>query len=136
MQAEHPTPYVFNRHSAENGDLVVYEECSDVPFSIARVFTVTCLSGAVRGQHAHKECAQLLVCQQGRCRVDWSDGMVNGTVELLRPEEGILIPPGIWAIQTYLSSPTVLMVLCNRPYEEADYIREWADYLTFRNISK
>src|SRR5690349_22379247 len=56
------------RHFAVNGDVVVMETVTHIPFIIARVFVVLAPSGAIRGQHAHKQCAQFLTCPAGRVR--------------------------------------------------------------------
>ena len=55
------------------------------------------------------------------------------TYLLNKPNEGLLIPPGIWAQQTYLTENSVLTVLCDRPYEAADYIREYEEFITYRD---
>jgi len=47
-------------------------------------------------------------------------------------DRGLLVPNGIWAEQRYLDSDNVLMVLCDRPYEEHDYIRDYREFLAFR----
>ena len=44
---------------------------------------------------------------------------------------GLLIPPGIWSTQEYLVDNAVLMVMCDRGYEAADYIRDYNDFKTF-----
>jgi hypothetical protein len=44
--------------------------------------------------------------------------------------DGLLIPPGVWAREEYVTDGAVLMVLCDRKYEADDYIRE---YREFRN---
>ena len=35
---------------------------------------------------------------------------------------GLVIPPGIWAQETYLKENTILVVLCDLPYDADDYI--------------
>jgi len=42
----------------------------------------------------------------------------------------LLIPPGIWAREDYLTDGAVLMVLCDRIYEEGDYIRDYDEFKT------
>ena len=124
-------PYDF----AENGDLTVMEGMIHIPFSIARVFIVRGSAGAIRGDHAHKACTQFLTCPYGAVEVRCSDGH-NITVFILdKPEIGLLIPPSIWARQIYLQTNTVLTVLCDRPYESSDYIRNYENYKNYyRNL--
>lgn len=122
-------------HRASNGDLVVTEGFTHVPFAIARVFAVVASAGAIRGQHAHKGCTQFVTCPNGVVEVLCDDGVEQATYLLDQPGLGLLIPPSIWAQQTYRSSGAVLMVLCDRPYEPSDYIRDYAEFLDYRKMA-
>lgn len=119
-------------HPDENGDLVVVEGGRHVPFAIARLFVVRAPQGAVRGQHAHKNCAQFLTCSSGKVEVRCTDGRTTETFVLDAPRRGLLVPPGIWAEQVYLESGSVLTVLCDSPYDAADYLRDYQDFLAYR----
>ncbi|MEI8033246.1 MAG: FdtA/QdtA family cupin domain-containing protein [Chlorobiaceae bacterium] len=116
----------------DNGDLVVMEGLINVPFSIARVFVVRAPDGAVRGQHAHRACSQFLTCPRGVVDVLCDDGVQTARYLLDHPNMGLLVPPGIWSQQTYQTENAALTVLCDRPYEVEDYIREYSDYLAYR----
>ncbi len=120
-------------HYAElNGDLVVMEGLINVPFAIARVFMVRAKENAVRGHHAHKFCSQFLICASGSVEVIYTDGVDVMDFTLNRPNVGLYIPPSIWAEQRYKSDDATLTVLCDRGYEEEDYIREYSKYLKYR----
>ncbi len=120
----------FPRHADTNGVLHVYESGRHVPFDIRRIFTVSAMAGDIRGDHAHKQCSQLLVCTSGKIRVICDDRAELTTYTLDRPDLGLLIPPGIWAREDYLTDSAVLMVLCDRIYEEHDYIRDYEEFKT------
>lgn len=122
-------------HFEDNGDLVVMEGLINVPFDIARVFVVRAPQEAVRGQHAHRACTQFLTCPRGVVEVQCDDGLQTSTFVLDHPNIGLLIPPGIWSQQTYKAHGSALTVLCDRPYEKDDYIREYPEYLTFRHAN-
>ena len=113
-------------------DLVVIEGQNQVPFAIARVFVVRAPAGAIRGQHAHKACTQLLTCPIGSVDVLCDDGFETASYILDRPNTGLLIPPSIWAQQTYRAPGSVLTVLCDRPYEAEDYIRDYTEFKAYR----
>jgi dTDP-4-dehydrorhamnose 3,5-epimerase-like enzyme len=118
-----------------DGDLVVAEECSkSVAFSIARVFSVRANKGCTRGRHAHRECTQLLVCTNGEMNVICDDGSKTASYTLNKANYGLLIEPGIWAEQNYTKDNTVLTVLCNRKYNESDYIREREVFLKYKGL--
>ncbi len=118
---------------AVNGDLIVIEGNTVIPFDIARVFFVRAPEGALRGLHAHKECSQFLICATGHIEVRYDDGNATGVTLLNRPEIGMLVPPGIWAQQTFLAPTSVLMVLCDKRYDANDYIRDYAEFKIYRS---
>jgi hypothetical protein len=106
----------------DGGTLVAWQK-PDAPFAVARVFTVSALANAVRGDHAHKRCAQFLISAAGRIRVECYDGVARQSFLLDAPNKGLLVPPGIFATETYLDEGSLLMVLCDQPYDETDYLR-------------
>src|SRR3989338_3791850 len=110
------------------GSLSVYQSGAGVPFAIQRVFTVRAGRGEVRGHHAHKQCAQLIVCVSGSIRVKCNDGQGVQEYLLENMGKGVLVPPGIWAEEEYLEDNSLLMVLCDRAYEPDDYIRDYGDF--------
>ena len=113
-----------------NGDLVVVEG-EIIPFSIKRVFNVRQQKGDIRGRHAHRHCSQLLICTNGAVEVKCDDSRSTEIYLLDKPNFGLFIPPGIWADQKYIENNTILTVLCNRPFEEADYLRNYEDFKLF-----
>ena len=125
---------VLPQHFEDNGDLAVIEGLTGVPFQIARVFLVRAPMGAVRGQHAHKRCAQFMVCPAGRVEVLCDDGTSTANFVLDRVGLGLLVPPSVWAQQTYQAMGSSLTVLTDRPYEAEDYIREYADFRAYRGV--
>ena len=121
-----------------NGDLVVVEG-EIIPFSIKRVFNVRQQKGDIRGRHAHRHCSQLLICTNGAVEVKCDDSCTTETYILDKPNFGLFIPPGIWADQKYMENNTILTVLCDRLFEEADYLRNYDDFIIFskqNNIGK
>lgn len=119
----------FPEYKDSNGVLAVYQSGKEVPFAIQRVFTVTAKNGDTRGDHAHKQCSQLLVCVSGRIRVTCDNGLEKTQFLLDGLSDGLLVPPRIWAKEEYLNDDAVLMVLCDRDYEDDDYIRVYSDFI-------
>ena len=119
-------------HKENNGDLVAVDgECNVIPFSIKRVFNVRAQKGNIRGRHAHRQCSQLLICTNGSIEVKCDDGSTNDLYVLDKPNFGLLIAPGVWAEQRYMENNTILTVLCDRPFEEVDYLRNYEDFKLF-----
>lgn len=105
-------------------------ELGELPFVPLRLFTVHDVpSESVRGSHAHRQCAQFLVCLAGSlsCLVD--DGMAREEIRLERPDIGLHIPPMVWSTQWRYSRDAVLLVLASHPYDPRDYIRHYEEFL-------
>ncbi len=114
------------------GSLSFGEVGEQLPFDPVRYFLVFGVPGReVRGEHAHRRAHQLLVCAHGECSVMVNDGSERAEVVLDRRDAALHIPPMVWAAQFHYSADAVLMVLCSRVYEAADYIR---DYDEFENL--
>lgn len=112
------------------GDLCAAEWHRDLPFVPRRVFYVYRVPNSrVRGEHAHKECHQFLVCVNGSLAVVVDDGNKREEYLLDQPWLGLYLPPRIWGIQYKYSSDAVLMVFASHEYDAADYIREYNEFL-------
>ena len=116
-------------HTQTNGDLVFIEGMTDnAPFSIKRVFNVRAKKESIRGKHSHINCSQLLICTNGSVEVFCDNNSETATYVLDKPNQGLLIFPGVWSEQKYLEEDTVLTVLCDQKYEEEDYIRDYEKF--------
>ena len=107
-------------------------ESAQVPFMICRVFTVLADIDGKRGEHAHKECNQLLTCVSGAIDLLCDDGKQRQTIKLRPDSDGVWVKSGIWAEQTYLENHSVLLVICDQPYDESDYIRDYDKFLEWK----
>ncbi|MHB2000820.1 MAG: WxcM-like domain-containing protein [Solirubrobacteraceae bacterium] len=83
----------------------------------------------VRGEHAHRECHQFLVCVAGSVTVAVDDGNHRSEVLLDDPTLGLYVPPLVWASQFRYDAAAVLLVLASHPYDPKDYIREYDSFL-------
>tara|TARA_Y100000385_G_C12992651_1_gene593549 strand:+ start:776 stop:1195 length:420 start_codon:yes stop_codon:yes gene_type:complete len=116
------------------GNLTYVQGSINVPFNINRVFYLYDIPGGEdRGAHAHRECHQFLVAASGSFDVELDDGTTKKTVTLNRPYYGLHIPPGIWAAEQSFSSGSICLVIASEKYSESDYIREYKNYLIYRN---
>ena len=121
----------------KNGTLTIIEEnTKNFPFKISRVFNVHTGSISQRGNHAHKECSQLLICNSGKIEVECTNGIEVKKHLLDNPNYGLLIHPMVWSTQNYLTENTILTVICSHLYAEDDYIRDYKEYLKIKKISK
>lgn len=115
------------------GSLTVGEFDRSIPFAAKRYFMVFDVpSVETRGEHAHRECHQFLICVRGSCAVVADDGTNRQEFLLDRPDVGIHLPPMVWGIQYKYSADAVLLVFASHYYDNADYIR---DYSEFRQLA-
>ncbi len=114
-----------------NGNLTVMHE--DEAFPIERVYYLYDVPGGEsRGGHAHRVLHQMLVAVSGSFTVKLSDGRSSRSVMLNRPNIGLHIVPGIWRTLEDFSSGAVCLVIASEPYDESDYIRNYADFEAFK----
>ena len=123
---------LFSQHGDERGQLIALETLSEqVPFEVQRVYYIfDTTPGTVRGNHAHKNLKQVLICVSGACTIACE--MPDGTKTEHRldwPDRALLIEGLVWRQMKDFSKDAVLIVLASEHYDEADYIR---DYNQFR----
>lgn len=112
------------------GNLTVCEGMKDVPFEIKRAYwTYDVPEGQDRGAHAHKELQQLIVAISGSFTVNLDNGREKASVHLNHPWQGLIIKPGVWRTIDDFSTGAVCMVLASEHYDEADYIRDYDEFL-------
>lgn len=116
--------------SDPRGNLTFIESGSHVPFDIKRAFYLYDVpGGAERGGHALIKCHQFLIAMSGSFDVILYDGKDNKRVHLNRSYHGLYIPPMIWREMDNFSSGSVCLALASESYNEADYFREYGEFL-------
>lgn len=112
------------------GALTFGEYGQHLPFIPKRYFVIFDVpTKEVRGEHAHRELHQFLVCLRGSCAVMLDDGDNRDQILLNAPDLGLYIPPMIWTAQYQYSADAVLLVLASDVYDAEDYIRNYDEYL-------
>ena len=115
------------------GNITPIEGNKNIPFDIKRAFyTYDIPGGESRGAHAHKQCHQFLVAASGAFEVALDDGKNKRTVLLNRPFYGLHVPPGVWAAEQAFSSGSICLVFASEKYIEEDYIRDYNEFLKYR----
>ncbi|MDX9694351.1 MAG: FdtA/QdtA family cupin domain-containing protein [Bacteroidales bacterium] len=121
-------------HSDRKGNITVVENNKTIPFDVKRAYYLYDIPGGEeRGAHAHKELRQLIIAASGSFDVVLNDGNVKRTFTLNRPYQGLLVVPGIWRELNNFSSGSVCLVLASHSFEAEDYIRDYNDFINFKN---
>jgi len=115
------------------GNITVVENRQAIPFDIERVYYLYDVPGGEeRGGHAHKDLSQLIVAASGSFDVVLDDGTTKKTITLNRPYQGLYVVPGIWRELVNFSSGSSCLVLASHKYDEADYIRDYDEFLKYK----
>ena len=124
----------IRRYSDTRGYLSVVENGVDIPFEIKRIYYLYMVPEVARGAHAHKELQQLLIATSGSVEVIMDDGTNKKSFMLDRPWKGLLIPAGLWRDLENFSGGAVLMCLASEKYDAEDYIRDYDEFLKYKNV--
>ncbi len=116
------------------GNLTFIEGGNHIPFDIGRVYYLYDVpGGSERGGHAHKGLHQLIIAMSGSFDVVLDDGNSKKRVHLCRSYYGLYVCPMIWRELDNFSSGSVCMVLASNKYDEADYYRDYAEFMQARS---
>lgn len=113
---------------------IAFAQNSTLPFDICRVYFIFDVkTGSIRGSHAHKTLQQVIISVSGSVNVHLDDGK-GGKVSftLSDPRKGIYVPSGHWRTLSNFASGTVIAVLASDSFAEADYIRDYEEFLAWR----
>ena len=100
------------------------------PFDIKRVFWIYNVpQDAIRGEHANRNCTELLVAVNGSVKVSLTDGHSQCEVVLDRPDKGLYIPPMVWCRLMDFTPGTVCVCMTDQEYDVNFYINNYGDFL-------
>lgn len=126
--------YTYDIRGDERGNLVALECMKEIPFDIKRVYYITdTQTDVVRGHHAHKNLKQILICVHGSCKIGLDNGKEKAEVLLDKINEGLYIESDMWRTMYDFSEGAVLLVLASELYDEADYIRNYDEFINYVN---
>jgi hypothetical protein len=116
--------------SDPRGNLSFIEANNHIPFDIKRIYyTYDVPGGADRGSHGHKDLKQLIIAMSGSFDVILDDGYQKKLFHLNRSYFGLYISQMIWREITNFSSGSVCLVLASEVYSEADYYRNYNEFI-------
>lgn len=123
------------RIADERGNLTFIESSRHIPFDIKRVYYLYDVpGGATRAGHAHKALRQVLIAMSGSFTVTVDNGYQRKKFGLNRSYHGLYIPPMVWRELDDFSSGSVCLAVVSDFFDEADYYRDYAEFL--RNVQR
>ena len=115
------------------GNLSFLEEENHIPFKIERTYWIYDVPGGqVRGGHAFRKQKECIIALSGSYDVLVDDGITKKSFSLNRSYYGLYIPCGLWRHMENFSTNALAVVLSSTKYEESDYIRDYAEFLKYR----
>ncbi len=127
-----PTIISLPKFEDPRGNLSFIEEFKQIPFKIERTYWIYDVPGGqTRGGHAFKEQQELIVALSGSFDVVVDNGNTKETFSLNRSYYGLYVPPGIWRQMQNFSTNSLALVLSSTAFDEADYIREYDEFIQF-----
>lgn len=114
------------------GMLTFLEGSKHIPFDIKRIFwTYRVATGSTRGNHAHRTCSMVLFPVGGSYDIELDDGAYKCTLHMDAPHVGLLVPPGVWCRLFNFTEHAASVCLASHPYDAADYIHDYDEFLRF-----
>lgn len=123
----------LGRHHGSKGNLTEVENGKIAGFDTERVFFIYDIpGGASRGGHAHKTLRELIIAASGSFDVYINDGTRESTFHLNRPSQALLLSAGVWEELRNFSSGAVALVLASEHYAPEDYIRNFDEFIEYK----
>ena len=83
--------------------------------------------------HAHKTLEQTFIAVSGSFSIRLDDGFVSLDYKLSNSHEGLYVPSGLWREIYDFSKDAICLVLASDIYDETDYIRDYNDFIKYKN---
>lgn len=120
-------PRIFD----DRGNLSFIEAQRHIPFQIARAYWIYDVPGGEkRGGHAFRSGEEFLIALSGSFDVEVDNGTQIVRHPLNRSYMGLYIPAMNWRTLDNFSTNSLCLVLASTPYDEADYLYEYAEFKT------
>ena len=136
LDKKKPCLFKLKKYTSTSGNLISINALkqNQFPFDIKRVFFVKAKKNAVRGNHAHRKCSQLLICLSGKLEIEIiNSNLVSKKYNLDEQDNNaIFLPIMHWVKIKFKNNHTLLGVLCNYKYDKKkEYIN---NFQKFKNL--
>jgi len=120
--------FLVEDHSDERGRLRVLD---NLPFAVKRAFVLDRIPATQRAGHAHRTCHQLIFCASGSFQAETEQRRPYSSFvrKTLKQGDAMVIPAMHWLTLDKFSKPAICLVLASEPFNEAEMIRDWDEFL-------
>jgi dTDP-4-dehydrorhamnose 3,5-epimerase-like enzyme len=119
------------------GNLSFVEQKNHIPFEIKRTYWLYDVPGGeMRGGHAYRENEEFIIALSGSFDIVLNDGKEKKTFSLNRSFYGLFVPKGLWREMENFSTNSLALVLSSTIYDEADYVRDFSDFIKLKQDGK
>lgn len=126
----------ISRFHDSNGQLFVLDG-PDLPFQVQRIYFISNVANqSTRGNHAHKTLEQVMWSIGGDITVCLDDGFEKREIRLQDSSNYIHIPSGYWREISNFDPNATLMVAASTEYDQADYIRDYEEFLSWKRKAR
>jgi dTDP-4-dehydrorhamnose 3,5-epimerase-like enzyme len=114
-----------------DGVLCIMNSLQEIPFEIKRMYYINNLDpkSSLRGKHAHRKLRQVIFCINGCFTLTLDDGETQQDILMREDNVGVILDPMLWHTMHDFSSGCVLLVAASDYYDEADYIRNYDEFM-------
>ena len=117
----------------ERGNLSFLQNLDQIPFILKRVFWIYDVpAGEIRGSHAYKNQQEIIIALSGSFDVVVDNSVEEKRFNLNRSHYGLHIKPGIWRRMENFSTNASALVLSDSGFKEEDYIRDYKEFLKWK----
>lgn len=121
----------YPMHSNETGALSVLEYSREFDFTVKRAFIVDSVnSGAIRGEHAHLNLKQLIVCLRGSFQLVLDSGFEKHSLSMCEDQQCVYLDGRVWREMKEFTHDAIMLVLCDRVYSDDVVVRDYAKFLS------
>ena len=114
-----------------DGVLCIMNSLQEIPFEIKRMYYINNLDpkSSLRGKHSHRKLRQVIFCINGCFTLTLDDGETQQDILMREDNIGVILDPMLWHTMHDFSSGCVLLVAASDYYDEADYIRNYDEFM-------
>ena len=121
-----------------DGVLCIMNGLKEIPFDIKRVYYINNLDpkSSLRGKHAHRKLRQVIFCINGCFTLSLDDGGTQQDILMREDNVGVILEPMLWHTMHDFSSGCVLLIAASDYFDEADYIRNYDEFINLAREKK